>query len=381
MTHIDVEEMARAGETVHDPVAIPKVEVNTERFNTVNLQAEIAKGMQQIMDATEKETVTDTLDNINRMVEDVPYLKMQMEEEKPEAQPEQNTRHIETDEEIDGSLKTNFKELLGEDSDGQMSMMTNEKNMIEHQITGQMTIEEVLSEWEKMRKAAEAALEDARKRKLESAKARALQEAGDIIPPDRSIAKTDAVLAEKADIVEETTETPPQTPKKHRRQRMSRKNERKKKRTKRGTACQGYRCRRTLARGSIFRRNGTFPAEKKTEAAAQKPAEETSDVTEDDQNLNENRGVEEMETETETKKKDFEEVPIEDLPQKPTLAQEREEEFAFVRRKTDRSSWKGKTIHIPQVDTPVDLGKEEKQNLPLVELTDEQKAIFRILCR
>ena len=94
MTHIDVEEMARAGETVHDPVAIPKVEVNTERFNTVNLQAEIAKGMQQIMDATEKETVTDTLDNINRMVEDVPYLKMQMEEEKPEAQPEQNTRHI-----------------------------------------------------------------------------------------------------------------------------------------------------------------------------------------------------------------------------------------------------------------------------------------------
>lgn len=190
LTHIDVEEMARAGETVHDPVAIPKVEVNTERFNTVNLQAEIAKGMQQIMDATEKETVTDTLDNINRMVEDVPYLKMQMEEEKPEAQPEQNTRHIETDEEIDGSLKTNFKELLGEDSDGQMSMMTNEKNMIEHQITGQMTIEEVLSEWEKMRKAAEAALEDARKRKLESAKARALQEAGDIIPPDRSIAKT-----------------------------------------------------------------------------------------------------------------------------------------------------------------------------------------------
>lgn len=147
------------------------------------------------------------------MVEDVPYLKMQMEEEKPEAQPEQNTRHIETDEEIDGSLKTNFKELLGEDSDGQMSMMTNEKNMIEHQITGQMTIEEVLSEWEKMRKAAEAALEDARKRKLESAKARALQEAGDIM--DRLtgvLPKLDAVLAEKADIVKETTETPPQEP-------------------------------------------------------------------------------------------------------------------------------------------------------------------------
>lgn len=383
LTHIDVEEMARAGETVHDPVAIPKVEVNTERFNTVNLQAEIAKGMQQIMDATEKETVTDTLDNINRMVEDVPYLKMQMEEEKPEAQPEQNTRHIETDEEIDGSLKTNFKELLGEDSDGQMSMMTNEKNMIEHQITGQMTIEEVLSEWEKMRKAAEAALEDARKRKLESAKARALQEAGDIM--DRLtgvLQKLDAVLAEKADIVEETTETPPQTPEKETPPATNEPEERKEEEEENKKEEQPARdtdAEELWPEGVSLEEMVRSQQKKKTEAAAQKPAEETSDVTEDDKNLNENRGVEEMETNTESdtiKKKDFEEVPIEDLPQKPTLAQEREEEFAFVRRKTDRSSWKGKTVHIPQVDTPVDLGKEEKQNLPLVELTDEQKAIF-----
>ena len=380
LTHIDVEEMARAGETVHDPVAIPKVEVNTERFNTVNLQAEIAKGMQQIMDATEKETVTDTLDNINRMVEDVPYLKMQMEEEKPEAQPEQNTRHIETDEEIDGSLKTNFKELLGEDSDGQMSMMTNEKNMIEHQITGQMTIEEVLSEWEKMRKAAEAALEDARKRKLESAKARALQEAGDIM--DRLtgvLPKLDAVLAEKADIVEETTETPPQTPERETPPATNEPEERKEEEEENKKEEQPARdtdAEELWPEGVSLEEMVRSQQKKKTETAAQKPAEETSDVTEDDQNLNENRGVEEMETETETKKKDFEEVPIADLPQKPTLAQEREEEFAFVRRKTDRSSWKGKTVHIPQVDTPVDLGKEEKQNLPLVELTDEQKAIF-----
>lgn len=378
LTHIDVEEMTRAGETVHDPVAIPKVEVNTERFNTVNLQAEIAKGMQQIMDATEKETVTDTLDNINRMVEDVPYLKMQMEEEKPEAQPEQNTRHIETDEEIDGSLKTNFKELLGEDSDGQMSMMTNEKNMIEHQITGQMTIEEVLREWEKMRKAAEAALEDARKRKLESAKARALQEAGDIM--DRLtgvLPKLDAVLAEKADIVKETTETPPQEPERETPPAADEPKERKEEEKENKKETQPVRdtdADELWPEGVSLEEMVRSQQKKKTEAAAQKAAEETSDMTEDDQNLNENRGVEEMETET--KKKDFEEVPIADLPQKPTLAQEREEEFAFVRKKTERSSRKGKTIHIPQVDTLVDLAKEEKQNLPLVELTDEQKAIF-----
>ena len=382
LTHIDADEMVRAGETVHDPVEIPKVEVNTERFNTVNLQAEIAKGMQQIMDATEKETVTDTLDNINRMVEDVPYLKMQMEEEKPQVQPEKNTQHIETDEEIDGSLKTNFKELLGEDSDGQMSMMTNEKNMVEHQITGQMTIEEVLDDWEKTRKAAETALEDARKRKLESAKARALQEAGDIM--DRLtgvLPKLDAVLAEKADIVEETTETPPQTPERETPPATNEPEERKEENKKEEQPARDTDAEELWPEGVSLEEMVRSQQKKKTEAAAQKPAEETSDVTEDDKNLNENRGVEEMETETKTepdttKKKDFEEVPMEDLPQKPTLAQEREEEFAFVRRKSDRSFWKGKTTHMPQAEKPVDLGKEEKHNMPLVELTDEQKAIF-----
>lgn len=174
-THINIEEMQRAGEYAHDPVTIPEVDVNPERFNTVNLQEEIAKGMQQIIDATEKSTVADTLDNINRMVEEIPYLKLPKEEAAGEE------THIETDEEIDGSLKINFQELLGEDSDGQISLMMNEQAQLERQITGQITIEEVLEEWERTKRAAEAALQDAEQRKLESAKARALQQAGDIM--------------------------------------------------------------------------------------------------------------------------------------------------------------------------------------------------------
>ena len=173
ITHIDVSEMQRAGEYAHDPVTIPKVELNVERFNTVNLQQEIAKGMQQIMEATEKETVSDTMESINKMVEEIPYLKLPQEG----SEGEQENIHIETDEEIDGSLKTNFQEMLGEDSDGQMSLMMNDKLAVEHQITGQITIDEVLNDWEKTKRAAEAALEDAKQRKLESAKARALQEA------------------------------------------------------------------------------------------------------------------------------------------------------------------------------------------------------------
>ena len=106
MTHINVEEMQRAGEYAHEPVAIPPVNINPEKFNTVNLQEEIAKGMQQIIDATEKETVTDTLDNINKMVEEFPFLKLPQEESVPG---EQVAPHFETDEEIDGSLNINFK--------------------------------------------------------------------------------------------------------------------------------------------------------------------------------------------------------------------------------------------------------------------------------
>ena len=85
--------------------------------------------------------------------------------------------------------------------------------------------------------------------------------------------------------------------------------------------------------------------------------------------------LEEMETETETKKRILE-VQFDEICRRNQTAGRRGKRVAFVRRKTIAASWKGKTVHIPQVDTPVDLGKEEKQNIPLVELTDEQKAIF-----
>ena len=177
-TVISIAEMEQAGNYSQQAVAIPQVTLNPSRFNTINLQEEIAKGMQQIIDATEKETVVGTMDNIKKIVEEIPYLQLPTEEE---LAAKESSVHIETDAEIDGSLKINFQELLGEDSDGQMSLVMKEKAMLERQITGQMTISEVLEEWEKTKRAAEAALQEAEQRKLESAKARALQEAEDIM--------------------------------------------------------------------------------------------------------------------------------------------------------------------------------------------------------
>ena len=183
ITEIGAMEMVKGGEIVHDDVKIPQITVNQEKFNTVNLQEEIAKGMKQIMDAKGKNEVSDTMDNIKKMVEEIPFLKFlkDKDNDKKSEQPSEEELHIATDEEIDGTLRMNFKELLGEDSDGQMSMVMNEKTQLEHQITGQMSIQDVLDEWEKTKRAAETALNEANQQKLESAKARALQEAGDIM--------------------------------------------------------------------------------------------------------------------------------------------------------------------------------------------------------
>ena len=173
------DEMLESGEIVSETVQIPKISLSAERFNTQNLQEELQRSMQQIIDATEKETVADSMDNIKKLVEDIPFLQIPKEETIPEESAEQV--HIETDAEIDDSLKTNFQELLAEDRDGQMSLYVSEKGALESQITGQISIDEVLAEWEKTKRAAEAALQEAEQRKLESAKARALQEAGDIM--------------------------------------------------------------------------------------------------------------------------------------------------------------------------------------------------------
>lgn len=330
MTHINVEEMQRAGEYAHEPVAIPPVNINPEKFNTVNLQEEIAKGMQQIIDATEKETVTDTLDNINKMVEEIPYLKLPQEESVPV---EQDAPHIETDEEIDGSLKINFKEMLGEDSDGQMSMVTDDRMQVERQITGQITIEEVLEEWEKTKRAAEAALEEANQRKLESAKARALQQAGNIMDrltgviPKLDAGVTPRELLEEEYLQDKPEETDMQMP---------------------------------LPETEI-------PVEEQPYDAN---VEDFSDeyVPEDVQEKEAEDAQEEIEEEFDGLK----DVPMIDIPQKQVKP-------ADVKAKcqVERDAWKDRTVRMPKISEPVNLVKEEHEEAEaMLELTEAEKTIF-----
>lgn len=179
VVEVKPEDPLESGEIVPEPVQIKDVKMSAERFNTQNLQEELQRSMQEIMNATEKEAVNDTMDNIKKLVEDIPYLQIPSEKEE-EPQEEEVYQHIETDEEIDNSLKSNFQEMLV-DEDGQMSLYMQGGRVAEPQVSGQMSIEDVLADWEKTKRAAEAALQEAEQRKLESAKARALQEAEELL--------------------------------------------------------------------------------------------------------------------------------------------------------------------------------------------------------
>lgn len=389
-------EISHMDEPVHDPVDIPKVDINPERYNTVNLQEEIAKGMQQIMEATEKETVTDTLDSINKIVEEIPYLQLPKEEEEETAETRQP--YIETDEEIDGSLKLNFQEMLGEDSDGQISLMTDDHAQVEHQITGQITIEEVLDEWERTKRAAEAALEDAKQRKLESAKVRALQQAEDIMDrledvkpkldagvtpkelleekymqdlADAAMAAENLYTAEPSiieepvpePVIEETVLAEPGEPE------ITLISEESVQEETPYIPEEIYMPKESgIVSESAVGIEPEIPVEPEAVSGFETPVEPEA--------VSNSEAPVEFEAVAESEIIDKSETPV---GEKLSFEEAHEEEFAFVRNKPqDRSTWKEKTIRMPDITEPEDLGEETvpENDVPDMELTDEQKAVF-----
>ena len=187
VTEIRANEILHSGEIVHETMAIPQVELPAERFNTVNLQAEIKKNIDEIMRATEAEAVSENMENIKTLVEEIPYLQVN---EQSDAIAEEQKQ---AKQELDESLKDTFNEYLAEEYDGQISLLVPESKEVEQQVDGQMTIEDVMEDWEKTRRAAEAAFQEAEQQKLESAKNIALKEASQIMDRlEEAIPKLDA---------------------------------------------------------------------------------------------------------------------------------------------------------------------------------------------
>ncbi len=175
VTEIRANEILHSGEIVPETITIPQIELPSERFNTINLQAEIKKNIDEIMRATEAEAVSENMENIKTLVEEIPYLQVNEQSEEIALEQQQAS------EQLDASLKDSFQEYLAEEYDGQISMLVPEQKEVEEQVVGQMTIEDVMEEWEKTRRAAEAALQEAQQHKLESVRNIALKEASQIM--------------------------------------------------------------------------------------------------------------------------------------------------------------------------------------------------------
>ena len=172
ITEIKANEFLSSGEIVSKNIAIPSVEIQAEKFNTINLQAEIKKNIDEIMKATEAGEVNENMENIKTLVEEIPYLQVADDRQriqKPKDEAKKKT------------LMDTFKGYLAEEYDGQMSLLVPEPKEEEEQIEGQMTIEDVMAEWEKTKRAAEATLQDAQKQELDEVKGHALEEAAHIM--------------------------------------------------------------------------------------------------------------------------------------------------------------------------------------------------------
>ena len=167
------EDFLESGEIINEAVQIPSVMTNAGKFNTANLQSEIAKGMQQIIHATDKEDVSGAMDNIKKLAGEIPYLSLQAEEGKQTVRQQEEAA---LDDEIDRQLDKSLNQIFHDDLQLQPAQ---EEVLQEEDIEPEkpMSIEEVLAEWEKTKQATQEVLRKADERKLESAKEKALQEA------------------------------------------------------------------------------------------------------------------------------------------------------------------------------------------------------------
>lgn len=170
-TEVKKEEPRKAETPKSEEHKIVEAAAAATKFNAEDLQKELAKSMKQIRSATERETVSSTMSNIKKIVNDIPYLNGEQPTDLAEAKDQIN-------EKVDQKLQEDFRELLEDENSSDVSTKSEAAASTE---TAQPSIEDVLAEWEKTKKAAEAAIAAAEQKKLKMEKDHALQEAGEIM--------------------------------------------------------------------------------------------------------------------------------------------------------------------------------------------------------
>lgn len=138
----------------------PKVSViNTNKFSTINLQEELAKGLQIMFDQEEEKEKEKESEDSPVKTETAEELK---EEFLPEPADDERVTDISETAELQAEIlkyaavpqERRMEEMLCTEEDGQISLTIGEENILEKQITGQLTIEEILEAWEEKKRQA-----------------------------------------------------------------------------------------------------------------------------------------------------------------------------------------------------------------------------------
>ena len=199
----------KAAEAVKHPLKeeddTPKVsEINMNKFSTMNLQEELAKGLQQLLAQAEEEALEEAkakpdtqefqslkekvdvpVQEEKKQVTEVPKTVKEVSKsaqeisqpeevskpvvvkENPKLQPVQEERGLSETAELQTEIlkyaavvsEPKMEQMLRTEEDGQMTLDIGEENILEKQITGQMTIGEILEAWEEKKRQAREKME------------------------------------------------------------------------------------------------------------------------------------------------------------------------------------------------------------------------------
>ena len=165
----DVSEAEELAEPAEEDIQVKTMDVGL--YNTINLQEELAKGLKEVLNipaaAAEVEPPADT-DYQSFVREDTADLVMdQIKQEKLEGDREEAV-DPESVAAVQSEPPKALANVLAMESDGQISLVLPDSYKVEKQITGQLRIEDILAEWERIKKNNEEQwLEATRQRVLE----------------------------------------------------------------------------------------------------------------------------------------------------------------------------------------------------------------------
>ncbi len=158
-----------ASDTVAEEIQVKPV--NMDEFNTSNLQAALAEGLQDFIEEehSDREAAAEDESQEPAPLSEEPEP---IQDRETVYEPPAPKEEIQPEKEIPQIRDTiPLPKFLGQDESGQITFDMKE-NVLERQITGQMTIADILSGWEETKRETEAAIAEAARRDEERRKER-----------------------------------------------------------------------------------------------------------------------------------------------------------------------------------------------------------------